>query len=141
MKRRCCALIAVIGLLSLVVSTAAAQGRGRVPTGYNQRYQALYAEQELFRKRPELLGCVQAAKDAIQTSDALIFNKLRFNTRSVESAYVVEGVVGGKSFQTVRMRGEGRVRAYSFLENWETADIRCHVVSGDDPSIRINVAE
>ena len=141
MNRRQCARIAVLAALSLLASTASAQGRGRVPTSYNQRYQALFAEQEMFRKRPELLGCVQAAKDFVQTNSGAVFNKLRFNTKSVESAYVVEGVVGGKNFQTVRMHGEGRVRAYSFLENWDDADISCRTVAGEEASVQISVVD
>lgn len=141
MKRRQYALIAVLATLPLLATTASAQGRGRVPTGYNQRYQVLFAEQEMFRKRPELLGCVQAAKDFVLMNNGAVFNKLRFNAKSVESAYVVEGLVGGKRLRTVRMHGEGRVRAYSFLENWEDAEIVCRGVAGEDPIIQISVID
>ena len=141
MNCRQCVLIAVLVALPLLTATATAQGRGHVPTAYNQRYQALFAEQEMFRKQPELLGCVQAAKDFVQTNTGAVFNKLRFNTKSVESAYVVEGVVGGKNFQTVRIHGEGRVRAYSFLENWDDVAISCRAVAGEEPSIQISVVD
>lgn len=130
-------LIAVLPLLAI---TAVMAG-GRVPTTYNQRYQALFAEQEMFRKRPELLSCVLAARDMVQTDATTVFNKLRFNAPSVRSGYVAEGVMQGKNYRTVRIYGEGRVRAYSFLENWEAAEINCRFVSGDNPAVRISIVE
>jgi hypothetical protein len=129
-------LIAVLVLLTTTVVAG-----GRVPTTYNQRYQALFAEQEMFRKRPELLGCVLAARDTVQTDASAVFNKLRFTSKSVQGGYVVEGVVQDKNFRTVRIHGEGRVRAYSFLENWEEAEITCRFIAGVDPVIRIWIAE
>jgi len=100
---------------------------GRVPTKYNDRYQALYAEQELFRKRPELLGCIALARDYAQSSGDGVFNKLRFTPKSVQTAFVAEGVRQGTAYQSVLIYGEGRVRAYSFFENWEPAVIRCDI--------------
>lgn len=100
---------------------------GRVPTKYNDRYQALYAEQELFRKRPELLGCVALARDHAQSSSDSVFNKLRFTPKSVQTAFVTEGVRQGTGYQSILIYGEGRVRAYSFFENWEPAVIRCDI--------------
>ena len=130
----------VIAVLALLAATAVVAG-GRVPTAYNQRYQALFAEQEMFRKRPELLGCVLAARDSVQMDASAVFNKLRFTSKSVQSAYVVEGVAQGKNFRAVQIRGEGRVRAYSFLENWEDAEITCRFVAGADPVVRIWIPE
>ena len=95
----------------------------------------------MFRKRPELLGCVLAARDTVQTDASAIFNNLRFTSKSVQSAYMVEGVTQGKNFRNVRIQGEGRVRAYSFLENWEPAEITCRFVAGADPAVRIWIAE
>ena len=66
---------AVRSLTLMLLCLAFSQGTqaaGRVPTTYNQRYQALYAEQELFRKRPELLSCVYAARDFAQASQAAV---------------------------------------------------------------------
>lgn len=117
---------------------------GRVPTTYNQRYQALFAEQELFRQRPELLGCVMAARDWVQKDATATFNKLRFDAKSVRSAYVVEGATDTqprRNYREVRMHGEGRVRAYSFLENWEAADIECRFVAGQEPLVTFGVAD
>lgn len=114
---------------------------GRVPTTYNQRYQALFAEQELFRKRPELLGCVDASRDYVQGSNAAIFNKLRFQPSSAQMGFVAEDLVGGKVTRTVRIQAEGRVRAYSFLENWETAEINCTFVSGESARVHLSVIE
>ena len=134
--------IAWLGMLSLLTAGVATAG-GRVPTVYNQRYQALFAEQELFRQRPELLGCVLAARDLVQKDSATIFNKLRFDTRSVQGAYVVEGITDAnphRNYRQVRMHGEGRVRAYSFLENWEAADIECRFVAGQDPKVMLGIA-
>ncbi len=130
-----------IAALTLLAATAVLAAGGRVPTTYNQRYQALFSEQEMFRKRPELLSCVLAARDMVQTDASAIFNKLRFTSKSVQSAYVVEGVAQDRNFRTVRIHGEGRVRAYSFLENWEGADITCRFVAGADPTVRIWIAE
>ena len=131
---------ALIAILAFLAATAVVAG-GRVPTTYNQRYQALFAEQEMFRKRPELLGCVLAARDAVQTDASAVFNKLRFTSKSVQGAYVMEGVAQGLNFRMVRIHGEGRVRAYSFLENWEDADITCRFVSGADPTVKIWISE
>lgn len=130
----------VTAALALLAVTPVVAG-GRVPTTYNQRYQALFAEQEMFRKRPELLGCVLAARDTVQTDASAVFNKLRFTSQSVQAAYVAEGAMQGQNFRTVRIRGEGRVRAYSFLENWEAAEITCRFVAGADPVVRIWIAE
>lgn len=142
MSKQRFALVALTFVVPFVITTTVlAQGRGRVPTGYNQRYQALFAEQEMFRKRPELLGCVLAARDTVQTDASAIFNKLRFTSKSVQSAYMVEGVTQGRNFRNVRIQGEGRVRAYSFLENWEPAEITCRFVAGADPAVLIWIAE
>ncbi len=130
----------ILMLLCLAFSQGA-QAAGRVPTTYNQRYQALYAEQELFRKRPELLSCVYAARDFAQTSQAAIFNKLRFTASSVQTGFVSEESSKGKVTRTVRMHGEGRVRAYSFLENWEPADIVCTFAAGDAPRVQLSVVD
>lgn len=130
------------GVLSLLVVGVATAG-GRVPTTYNQRYQALFAEQELFRQRPELLGCVLAARNLAENDRAAVFNKLRFDVKSVQSAYVVEDVTTTKpprNYRQVRMHAEGRVRAYSFLENWETADIECRFVAGQEPQVTLGIA-
>ena len=135
MKRRM-----AIAVLALLAATAVVAG-GRVPTTYNQRYQALFAEQEMFRKRPELLGCVLAARDTVQTDASVVFNKLRFTSKSVQDAYVVEGVAQGVNFRMVRIHGEGRVRAYSFLENWEGAEITCRFIAGADPTVRVWLSE
>ncbi len=115
-------------LVTLCVGLLSANAfAGRVPTKYNDRYQALYAEQELFRKRPELLGCVALARDYAQSSSDSVFNKLRFTPKSVQTAYVIEGVRQGTGYQSILIYGEGRVRAYSFFENWEPAVIRCDI--------------
>lgn len=137
MKRRVFVGAGVIGILLAATVTAG----GRVPTTYNQRYQALFAEQEMFRKRPELLSCVLAARDYVQTDSASVFNKLRFTPKSLQTAYVDEGSINGKNFCMVRMHGEGRIRAYSFLENWEGADISCYFVSSEDPVVHLGVRE
>lgn len=108
---------------------------GRVPTKYNDRYQTLYAEQEMFRKRPELLGCVALAKDFAQTNSDTVFNKLRFTPKSVQTAYVVEGSQQGMPYQKLQIYGEGRVRAYSFFENWEPAVIHCDIPMQGTPKI------
>jgi hypothetical protein len=108
---------------------------GRVPTKYNDRYQTLYAEQELFRKRPELLGCVVLAKDFVQTNSAGVFNKLRFTAKSVQTAYVIAGAQTGMPYQKVRIYGEGRLRAYSFFENWEPAVVNCEIPMEGAPRI------
>lgn len=112
---------------------------GRVPTKYNDRYQTLYAEQELFRKRPELLGCVALAKDFAQTNSGSVFNKLRFNAKSVQTAYVLEGMQTGMPYQKVRIYGEGRVRAYSFFENWEPAVVNCNIPMEGTPRILLDM--
>lgn len=129
----------VIGMSVCCMSTSFAGGR--VPTTYNQRYQALFSEQELFRKRPELLGCVDAARDYAQSNNAAIFNKFRFSAASVQTAYVGEQLDGGKVTRLVKIRADGRVRAYSFLENWETAEIVCTFVSGAQARVQLSVAE
>ena len=131
----------VIPVLVYLLCVQGAQGGGRVPTTYNQRYQALYAEQELFRKRPELLPCVYAARDFAQSSQTAIFNKLRFTSSSVQTGFVIEALSSTKVSRTVRMQGEGRVRAYSFLENWEPANITCTFVSGSSPLVQLSVLE
>ena len=130
-----------LGVLFLLAANMVSAG-GRVPTTYNQRYQALFAEQALFRQRPELLGCVLAARDLVQKDGAAIFNKLRFDMKSVQGAYVVEGMTDTKparNYRQVRMQGEGRVRAYSFLENWEAAEIECRFVAGQDPKVILGI--
>lgn len=119
----------------------AASAGGRVPTVYNQRYQALYAEQELFRKRPELLGCVFAARDFAQSNRAAVFNKLRFTPSSVQTGFVTEAATAGKMTRTVRILGEGRVRAYSFLENWEPAELTCTFVAGQQARVQLSVMD
>lgn len=131
----------VIPVFVFLLCVEGAQGGGRVPTAYNQRYQALYAEQELFRKRPELLGCVHAARDFAQSSQTAIFNKLRFTSSSVQTGFVSEALSSSRVSRTVRMQGEGRVRAYSFLENWEPANITCTFFSGDSPLVQLSVLE
>jgi len=112
---------------------------GRVPTKYNERYQALYAEQELFRKRPELLGCVNNAKDAVQASSNSLFNKVRFTAKSVQTAYVVDGIQQGIAYQRVVIQSEGRLRAYSFFENWEPAVITCEQPVASDPKVTMEI--
>jgi hypothetical protein len=134
---RCLMLLAVC----LVFVHQDAQGGGRVPTTYNQRYQAIYAEQELFRKRPELLGCVYAARDFAQNNQSATFNKLRFMPTNVQTGFVIEELSGNKLTRTVRMRGEGRIRAYSFLENWEQAGITCVFVAGEQPRVQLNMID
>lgn len=134
---RCVVQLAVC----LIFGHQGAQAGGRVPTSYNQRYQAIYAEQELFRKRPELLGCVYAARDFAQNNQVAIFNKLRFMATSVQTGFVTEEFSGNKVTRTVRMRGEGRVRAYSFLENWEQAGITCVFAAGEQPRVQLNMLE
>lgn len=124
-----------MGLLFVIGFESVNAFAGRVPTKYNDRYQTLYAEQELFRKRPELLGCVALAKDFAQTSTDSVFNKLRFTQKSVQSAYVVEGSQQGVAYQKVVIYGEGRVRAYSFFENWEPAVISCGIPMQGTPKI------
>lgn len=114
---------------------------GRVPTKYNERYQTLYAEQELFRKRPELLGCVNNAKDWVQTSNNSLFNKLRFTPKSAQTAYMVEGVQHGVAYQKVVLQGEGRLRAYSFFENWEPSVITCEQAQGGDPKVVLEIVK
>lgn len=127
-------------LIVLTVCTSlVAEAGGRVPTDYNRRYQILFAQQEMFRLRPELLACVFAARDYIQNTQTTVFNKLNFTPKSVQTAYVAEGVEQGKNVRTIRMTGSGRVRAYSFLENWENADIECRFISGASPTVRLTV--
>lgn len=128
-------LFLMIGLMSVNAFA------GRVPTKYNDRYQTLYAEQELFRKRPELLGCVALAKDFAQTNTDTVFNKLRFTPKSVQSAYVVEGSQQGGVYQKVVIYGEGRVRAYSFFENWEPAVISCDIPMQGIPKIVLEMGK
>lgn len=135
MKLRFIFLAAMSGLLS---ANALA---GRVPTKYNERYQALYAEQELFRKRPELLGCVNNAKDLVQASSDSLFNKLRFTAQSVQTAYVVDGIRQGIAYQKVIIQGEGRLRAYSFFENWEPAIVTCDQPLGGEPKVVLEIAK
>ena len=135
MKLRFIFLAAMSGLLS---ANALA---GRVPTKYNERYQALYAEQELFRKRPELLGCVNNAKDLVQASSDSLFNKLRFTAQSVQTAYVVDGIRQGVAYQKVIIQGEGRLRAYSFFENWEPAIVTCDQPLGGEPKVVLEIAK
>jgi len=127
----------LMAIMSVLISTDALAGR--VPTKYNERYQTLYAEQELFRKRPELLGCVNNAKDLVQTSSNSLFNKLRFTTKSVQTAYVVDGIRQGVASQKVVIQGEGRLRAYSFFENWELAVITCEQPVGGDPKVTLEI--
>lgn len=127
-------LMAVISVLISMDALA-----GRVPTKYNERYQTLYAEQELFRKRPELLGCVNNAKDLVQASSNSLFNKLRYTTKSVQTAYVVDGILQGVAYQKVVIQGEGRLRAYSFFENWEPAVITCEQPVGGDPKVTLEI--
>lgn len=141
MKRRT-TLICLVSLMSGVFGySQPSMAGGRVPTTYNQRYQALFAEQELFRKRPELLGCVDVSRDFVQTSATAIFNKLRFQPASAQKGFVIEELVAGKITRTVRVRAEGRVRAYSFLENWETAEITCTFVAGEPARVHLSVIE
>jgi len=131
-----------IGLLFVMSASMATNAfAGRVPTKYNERYQSLYAEQELFRKRPELLACVAFAKNFAQSSRDSVFNKLRFTSKSVQTAYVWEGISQGVAHQKVSIYGEGRIRAYSFFENWEPAVIRCDVPIQGAPSIDFEVAK
>ena len=125
-------------LLGLFTTQAFA---GRVPTKYNDRYQSLYAEQELFRKRPELLGCVALARDFAQTNSGSVFNKLRFTPKSVQTAYVLEGTLQGVPYQKVRIYAEGRVRAYSFFENWEPAVVSCDVPLEGAPRIVLEMGK
>ena len=127
----------LMAVMSVLISTDALAGR--VPTKYNERYQTLYAEQELFRKRPELLGCVNNAKDLVQASSNSLFNKLRFTTKSVQTAYVVDGIRQGVAYQKVVIQGEGRLRAYSFFENWELAVITCEQPVGGDPKVTLEI--
>lgn len=128
--------VAVLLLLGLLTTQAFA---GRVPTKYNDRYQSLYTEQELFRKRPELLGCVSLAKDFAQTNSSSLFNKLRFMPKSVQTAYVLEGTLQGVPYQKVRIYAEGRLKAYSFFENWEPAVINCDVPQEGVPRIILDM--
>jgi hypothetical protein len=127
-------LLLVIGFMSVNAFA------GRVPTKYNDRYQTLYVEQELFRKRPELLGCVALAKNFAQTNADTVFNKLRFTPKSVQSAYVVEGIQQGGAYQKVVIYGEGRVRAYSFFENWEPAVVSCDIPMQGIPKIVLEIS-
>jgi hypothetical protein len=130
------------GLLILITASVTTSAfAGRVPTRYNERYQSLFAEQELFRKRPELLACVAFARNFAQTSRDSVFNKLRFTAKSVQTAYVWEGLYQGVAHQKVTIYGEGRIRAYSFFENWEPAVIRCDVPIQGAPSIDLEVAK
>lgn len=122
-----------------VLSVLDAEAGGRVPTNYNRRYQVIFAEQELFRQRPELLACVYATRDYIQNTSSALFNKLNFSPKTVQSAYVEELPERGKDTRIIRMTGEGRVRAYSFLENWEPADIECRFAAGADPVVHLAV--
>jgi len=126
-----------MGAVSVLISADALAGR--VPTKYNERYQALYAEQELFRKRPELLGCVNNAKDAVQASSNSLFNKVRFTAKSVQTAYVVDGIQQGIAYQRVVIQSEGRLRAYSFFENWEPAVITCEQPVASDPKVTMEI--
>jgi len=126
-----------MGAVSVLISADALAGR--VPTKYNERYQALYAEQELFRKRPELLGCVNNAKDAVQASSNSLFNKVRFTAKSVQTAYVVDGIQQGIAYQRVVIQSEGRLRAYSFFEIWEPAVITCEQPVASDPKVTMEI--
>ena len=126
-----------MGAVSVLISADALAGR--VPTKYNERYQALYAEQELFRKRPELLGCVNNAKDAVQASSNSLFNKVRFTAKSVQTAYVLDGIQQGIAYQRVVIQSEGRLRAYSFFENWESAVITCEQPVAGDPKVTLEI--
>lgn len=126
-----------MGAVSVLIAADALAGR--VPTKYNERYQALYAEQELFRKRPELLGCVNNAKDAVQASSNSLFNKVRFTAKSVQTAYVVDGIQQGIAYQRVVIQSEGRLRAYSFFENWEPAVITCEQPVASDPKVTMEI--
>lgn len=137
-SRICLRLIVVTFLISICMTEAYA---GRVPTKYNDRYQALYAEQETFRKRPELLSCVAFAKDAAQNNANSVFNKLRFTQKSVQTGYVTEEVKEGVIYLTTRIFAEGRVKAYSFFENWEAAEIYCAIPEYAKPIIRLDPAK
>ena len=124
--------------VSMFIDVAHAQ---RVPTKYNDRYQTLYAEQETFRKRPELLGCVAFAKDAALNTNKSPFNKLRFNQQSVQTAFVTEEVQQDVALLKIRILAEGRIRAYSFLENWETAEINCAIPLTGTPSVSLEIGK
>lgn len=126
-----------MGAVGVLISADALAGR--VPTKYNERYQVLYAEQELFRKRPELLGCVNNAKDAVQASSNNLFNKVRFTAKSVQTAYVVDGIQQGIAYQRVVIQSEGRLRAYSFFENWEPAVITCEQPVAGDHKVTLEI--
>jgi hypothetical protein len=130
---------AALTLIACLVCVEAAHA-SRVPTKYNDRYQALYAEQELFRNRPELLGCVAFAKDAVQNAAGSPFNKLRYTPQSVQTAYVTEAILEGVGYLNVRIRAEGRIKAYSFLENWENAEINCAIPVSGPPRVSIEIA-
>lgn len=129
-------LLALVGGLLSVNAFA-----GRVPTKYNDRYQTLYADQELFRKRPELLGCVNDAKELAQASSSTVFNKLRFTPKSVQSAYVVDALRQGVAYQKVVIHAEGRLKAYSFFENWEPAVITCVQPLVGDPQVSFELSK
>lgn len=133
-QKLCWAMFSIVGMM--VATNAAA---GRVPTKYNDRYQTMYVEQELFRKRPELLGCVNSAKDFVQASDNSVFNKLRFTPKSVQTGYMVDGVQNGVAFEKTVIKAEGRIRAYSMFENWEIAIITCDQPLGGEPKITLEM--
>ena len=128
------ALLTIVGVMLATNAFA-----GRVPTKYNDRYQTMYVEQELFRKRPELLACVNSAKEFVQANNNSLFNKLRFTPKSVQTGYMVDGVQNGVAFEKTVIKAEGRIRAYSLFENWELAIITCDQPLGGEPKITLEM--
>jgi hypothetical protein len=82
---------------------------------------------------------VNNAKDAVQASSNSLFNKVRFTAKSVQTAYVVDGIQQGIAYQRVVIQSEGRLRAYSFFENWEPAVISCEQPVVGDPKVTLEI--
>ena len=59
----------------------------------------------------------------------------------MQTAFVAEGVRQGTAYQSVLIYGEGRVRAYSFFENWEPAVIRCDIPVQGAPKVVLEMGK
>jgi hypothetical protein len=57
----------------------------------------------------------------------------------VQTAYVVDGIQQGIAYQRVVIQSEGRLRAYSFFENWEPAVISCEQPVVGDPKVTLEI--
>ena len=75
----------------------------------------------------------------VQASSNSLFNKVRLTAKSVQTAYVVDGIQQGIAYQRVVIQSEGRLRAYSFFENWEPAVITCEQPVASDPKVTMEI--